>query len=346
MRGIHLLRSRNRDLYESLVYALQDHLPGATRLLKYFLGAQEASREPLPARETAVLETLFEQIHLQSDQADYAIRQLTQQVNAHLAKSGERLRLNERAVGGILTTFGLRDHKRTKAGFVLCLDLSGLERIHQLMSTYGIDGPSARLPAPEQRTPCKICESMKLSGKENELDQIGAGDWLPGEVDVRNYMSNRQTIYDVLDPEQLRELQQDEDVRPEEAIGWPPLTFHRGGSVHPAPDGTAGEVPVDLEPTSKDAPVVDKESSPADPQPLGEGTPAKRDHPPQNPETERIGSSQFIEPGDERLFEQIQESIRREENELLPDTEDPKDDRELGDRPEPPEDEWPFGFKP
>lgn len=207
------------------------------------------------------------------------------------------------------------------------------------MSTYGIDGPSARLPVPEQRTPCKFCESMKLSGKENELDQIGKGEWLPTEDEWRDYASNRQTTYDVLDPQELRELQQDVDFRPEGTIGWPPPTFNRGGSVHPAPGGTVGKVPVDLKPTEQDAPVVDKKSSPADPQPPGEGTSANGNPPPQNPETERIGSSQFIEPGDEKLFEEIQESIRREENELLPDTDESKDDCEPGDPPKPPEDE-------
>ena len=170
IRGIHRLRSRSRDLYESLAYSLGEDFGSATRLLRYFVDAQQSSREPLLPGETAVIETLFEQSHLHPDQSNYALKQLTQEANLNLAKSGERLRLNAKAVGGILHTLGFRDRKRTSAGFVVWLDRRALERIHDLMFSYGMDAPSAHLPEQAPNTACESCAFAKYPG-EDEFDE-------------------------------------------------------------------------------------------------------------------------------------------------------------------------------
>jgi hypothetical protein len=184
---IGLLRSRNRDLYESLAYSMGDDLESATRLLKYFVDAQQSSREPLFPRETAVLETLFEQIHVHPDQANYPLKQLTQEVNSNLARSGERFRLTARAVGGILDTLGLRDRKRTALGFVVRLDRRALERTHDLMSTYGMDAPSAHLAEEAPNAPCEFCLSVRSResvGERSRQDLAGRADEAEDEYDL------------------------------------------------------------------------------------------------------------------------------------------------------------------
>jgi hypothetical protein len=160
--GADRLRSRDRDLYESLALPIGEDLAASARLLECLASEHVSTREPLPPDETAVVETLFEQIHLHPDQGNYAIRHLTHEVNANLARSAERFRLNGKAVGAVLTTLGFRHRKRTNLGFVVWLDRDARKRIHELMSTYGMDAPSAHLPAAEPNEPCDLCMGEQL----------------------------------------------------------------------------------------------------------------------------------------------------------------------------------------
>jgi hypothetical protein len=120
----------------------------------------------LPPKETAVLETLFEQIHLHPDQGTYAIRHLTQGVNSNLARSSERFRLNARAVGAALTTLGFHNRTRTNLGYVVWLDRVAQERIHELMSTYSMEPLSTHLPTQGLNEPCEFCKSEDLQCSE------------------------------------------------------------------------------------------------------------------------------------------------------------------------------------
>jgi len=156
--GCDQLRSRDRDVYEALALPIGEDPEASTHLLECMLEERDSNREPLPPNETAVIETLFEQIHLHPDEGTYAIRQLTQEVNSNLAGSAERFRLNARAVGAVLTTLGFRDRKRTSLGWVVWLDRTARKRIHELMSTYGLDAPSAHLPVRGLYAPCDFCK--------------------------------------------------------------------------------------------------------------------------------------------------------------------------------------------
>lgn len=209
IKGTHLLRSRDRDLYESLVYGIGDELEPARRLLKYFLDMQRSNREPLPAREAVVLETLFELIHVHPE-ANFAIRSVTQQVNEKLAESGERFRLSERAVGAVLTTLGFRDRKRINIGYSVCLDRKGSRRIHELMSTYGLDALSAYLPKERAEDPCEDCQSAARLNECFEQSDSQIGEWIVTEEQLRQFSAERRSYeHDVLAPADFQEFQSD-----------------------------------------------------------------------------------------------------------------------------------------
>lgn len=260
IRGVQQLRSRSRDLYESLVYSIGDDLELATRLLGYFADAQQSSREPLLPREMAVVETLFEQIHLHPDQANYPLKQLTQEINLNLSKSGERLRLNPKAVGAILHTLGFRDRNRTAAGFVVWLERRALERIHDLMWTYGLDAPSAHLPEQALSPPCEFCTSGPSRNKnefeEEETHWDDTEDTPNQPLSLEDVLSDEQLCecrigeYAELDPDD--ELEQDQQAQ-SPGVNLPQLNEGTGGvgngasSMGASPvnggNGTAAEHP-------------------------------------------------------------------------------------------------------
>jgi hypothetical protein len=173
------LRSRDRDLYEALALPIGENLEASTHLLECMLEERDSNREPLAPNETAVLETLFEQIHLHPDEGTYAIRELTQEVNSNLARSAERFRLNAKAAGAVLTTLGFHNRKRTSLGWVVWLDRTARKRIHELMSTYGLDAPSAHLPARELDEPCDFCKGEDLQRPET----LAADPWASELID-------------------------------------------------------------------------------------------------------------------------------------------------------------------
>jgi hypothetical protein len=156
------LCARDRDLYEALALAISADIAACQRLAEYFIKRQEnLDRHPLPARETAIIDTLFEQIHTPRNNFYFTIRDLTTEANATLQKSGERLRLSCRAVGAGLTTLGFANRKRTQSGFVVEFDRNNRRRIHELMARYSLDGPAAHLPS-GVTVPCEFCEQNNL----------------------------------------------------------------------------------------------------------------------------------------------------------------------------------------
>jgi hypothetical protein len=157
------LRPRDRDLYEALSLPIRGDAMACERLAAYFIKRQESfDRDPLPVREAAIIETLFEQIHIHDSGHYFAIRELTAAVNSTLLKLGERLHLSHRAAGAGLTTLGFRNHKRTQTGFVIEFDRNNRRRIHELVTRYCLETPSAHLPS-GQKTPCEFCEEKQAA---------------------------------------------------------------------------------------------------------------------------------------------------------------------------------------
>jgi hypothetical protein len=172
--GDEQFHSRERDLYEALALPINDDPKACVRLLECMVDQGAMNRDPLPSRQTAVLESIFKLIHAQPDQEAYALRQLKNEVNINLAASGERFRLNEKTVSGELKAFGIPHRRRTNAGYVVLIDRVARKRIHELFSLYGIDAPSTYLPTSESSELCEFCNVQEPS--VSELPPMETGD--------------------------------------------------------------------------------------------------------------------------------------------------------------------------
>ncbi len=164
--GDERLRSRDRDLYEALALPISEDPKACARLLECLEYQQDFNREPLPPFQMAVLESLFRQIHVQPDEGVYALRHLKKNVNVNLEQSGERFRLNEKGVSSVLKTFGFLHRKRTNSGWVVLIDRAARQRIHELLSLYGVDSPSACLPSQIPSELCEFCRTQVTKDPE------------------------------------------------------------------------------------------------------------------------------------------------------------------------------------
>ena len=186
--GTEQLRSRDRDLYEALALPIGEDRRSCARLLECLKQQQNLDREPLPADKIAVLETLFRQIHIQPDRESFALRALKSQVNLALGSAGERCRLNEKAVSGVLRTLGFYRRKRTSAGYVVVIDRASRKHTHELLRTYGVESLSACLP-PTLDQACEFCqpetptdeESIPIPAQASAPAHSGANGREPGE---------------------------------------------------------------------------------------------------------------------------------------------------------------------
>ena len=165
--GDERLHSRTRDLYEALALSVCGDSKLCTRLLECFERQQDLNREPLSPGRTAVLEALFERIHKYREEGSCLIGELTKDVNRALAQAGEHRRLNPREVGGVLTTFGFLNRRRTSKGWMMWLGRSVEKRIHFLMTVYGIRCSADVLPSPELSNSCEFCRDVQELGNRS-----------------------------------------------------------------------------------------------------------------------------------------------------------------------------------
>jgi hypothetical protein len=165
------LRPRTRDLLRSLTAAHAD-VQRSQRLLKFFESGQGIQQEPLDPEHNAVLRTLFALVHLREDFNSIWISDLAQQVNIFLELEGEKLRLQPRKVGAVLTSLGFSSRTRTNSGWVLSLIRRDAEKLHQLAASYGVDrtGRSFRGISPDE---CPLCRAAGLDKKGPALAPKG-----------------------------------------------------------------------------------------------------------------------------------------------------------------------------
>lgn len=164
--GMEQLRSRDRDLYEALAMPIAAEPKACAHLLHCFTYHQELDREPLPPSETAVIESLFRQIHIQPNQEAHALRPLRVEANKALADAGERFRLSERAISGALRTLGFDRRKRTNLGYVVLIDRAARQHVHTLLGTYGVKSPASCL---ERLDPCEFCQPEALTNQDPSI---------------------------------------------------------------------------------------------------------------------------------------------------------------------------------
>jgi hypothetical protein len=143
VRGDEALRPRTRDLLRVLSAAHAD-VSRSERLLRFVESGQGVQPEPLSPEQNAVVRALFSAVHIREDFACIWISDLTQRVNIFLELAGEKLRLQPRKVGAVLTSLGFSSRARTNSGWVLSLTQRDAEKLHQLAASYGIDGIRGR----------------------------------------------------------------------------------------------------------------------------------------------------------------------------------------------------------
>jgi hypothetical protein len=169
--GDEALRPRTRDLLRSLTAAHPD-VQRSQRLLKFFESGQGIQQEPLDPEHNAVLRALFSMVHLREDFNSIWIGDLAQQVNIFLELEGEKLRLQPRKVGAVLTSLGFSSRTRTNSGWVLSLIRRDAEKLHQLAASYGVDraGRSFRGISPDE---CPLCRAAGLDKRGPALAPEG-----------------------------------------------------------------------------------------------------------------------------------------------------------------------------
>ena len=167
--GDERLHARTRDLYQALAFSLGGDSKLCARLLKCCERQQDLNREPLSPPRTAVLESLFERIHTHRADDGFLIGEFTKDVNCALVQAGERRRLNPREVGGVLTTFGFINRRRTNRGWMIWLGRSAEKRIHFLMTVYGIRCSTDVLSSPERALACQFCQ--EIQGEDDQAKE-------------------------------------------------------------------------------------------------------------------------------------------------------------------------------
>jgi hypothetical protein len=74
---------------------------------------------------------------------------------------GEQICLSERAVGGVLTSLGITNRKRTGTGWVIWLNRPTRKRAHDLVSAYNLTRRYETLPPAQFPEECDICKDAR-----------------------------------------------------------------------------------------------------------------------------------------------------------------------------------------
>lgn len=185
--GDETLRPRTRDLLRALTAAHHD-VRRSQGLLKFFESGHGVQAEPLNPEHNAVLRALFSIIHVREEFTSIWIGDLTKNVNFFLAQAGEKLRLQPRKVGAILTSLGFSSRTRTNSGWVISLNRRDAEKLHQLAASYGIDGMRNRFLS-NAPADCSLCRAAGLGRNGPDLAPEEGVKRI--EVDLREMLRKR-----------------------------------------------------------------------------------------------------------------------------------------------------------
>jgi hypothetical protein len=161
VQGDECLRPRPRDLLRAITSVNAKEERRCKTILDFFEHGQVVSSEPLSPEYSAVLQMLFKTAHERKGEW-IRISKLTFGVNEALRVSGERLRLQPRKLGAVLTSLGFTFRKRTNSGWTLLLGGRDWERIHQLVAHYGIEGFGGGEVENKVDSKCSLCKSVGL----------------------------------------------------------------------------------------------------------------------------------------------------------------------------------------
>jgi hypothetical protein len=163
--GDEVLRPRTRNILYALSAAHPQDSKRPQALLDFFKSGEAIAQEPLSTEQNAVLRALFSIIHVRKRYDSIQTGDLTNSVNYFLQRAGEKLRLQPRKVGAVLTSLGLSNRRRTHLGWVLSLDRSDAEKIHQLAEHYEIHHMNDCLLI-VSRDECALC---RAAAKRNSI---------------------------------------------------------------------------------------------------------------------------------------------------------------------------------
>lgn len=180
------LRPRDRDLYEALALPIADDPGACVRLMECMLEQRELHRLSLPPKHAAVLETLFQLIHIHPELGTLSFSDLAKNVNLNLERAGEPFHLTGKGVGKALTSLGLfSTRNRISSGTVGCIDRSARKRIHDLVSRHEMYGLADCLSSEVSWELCNICKSR--DARIPEVPSTGKStNKLPAESAERN----------------------------------------------------------------------------------------------------------------------------------------------------------------
>jgi hypothetical protein len=147
------LQPRTRDLFRALALPLGEEKEVCEALLA-LLKQQESLREVLSVDQSAILESLYDMIHVYPERNALAVSELTACVNANLRERGEVGNLKEKRVGNILTSLHLTNRQRLNSGYVLWVNRKTREQIHSQARIYGVNAG----PTSEKSARCDLCQ--------------------------------------------------------------------------------------------------------------------------------------------------------------------------------------------
>jgi hypothetical protein len=157
INGDEILRPRTRDLLRALSAATLQDPKRSQSLFNFFRYCYAVPLESLRVEQNAVLLMLFKYVHAHGDPDSILVGDLAKKANHWLKSSGERLHLEDRKVGAVLTSLGLTNRSRANSGWYIHFDFRDLKRIHDLLKTYGIAQLGEHLVEYYAAQGCRLC---------------------------------------------------------------------------------------------------------------------------------------------------------------------------------------------
>jgi hypothetical protein len=157
--GAERLRPRSRDLLGSLSAALPKESAAEKSLLEFFRDVHNPStRNLLSPAQQAVTAGLFEFVHLYPDASAFQVGKIAEIANKDLRASGERFKLADRKLTGILDSLGFGEIVRSSRGSLRALEREGVQKIHKLAWDHNITILGLQ-DLKEKVRGCKLCRS-------------------------------------------------------------------------------------------------------------------------------------------------------------------------------------------
>lgn len=157
--GEEQLHPRSHDLYEALALPVSELPDKRQWLIERLLSLEQINRATLPETHAAVLQAVFRLAHTVRGEA--LVGAAADLANRILAATGERIRINARKTGTILTSLDFTERQRTNKGSTLVISSSLFDEIHQLVAVHDVGFPREAEEA-LSRSVCPLCNCLPV----------------------------------------------------------------------------------------------------------------------------------------------------------------------------------------